>query len=139
MAASDESKNGDLLTLLSRAISALRQSAVDDLHPAGHYAQLLDRLAHITKEHSRGSSGELPDLGNTTLPDDNRHVEQPRNGAGPVYNDLPVPSISMNFPDDWDDWLAFQFDPALAPVGDMEFDQHLPYSDAFGVVPGTDP
>lgn len=112
--------NGDLLTLLSMAISALRQSAVDDLHPAGHYAEMLEHLAQKAEDRSRVAH-ERPDVGNTTLPDDVDHVEQPRSGAAPACGEyLPVENIDSNVPDNWDEWLAFQLDPTFTSVGDLD-------------------
>jgi hypothetical protein len=115
--ASNDIENDSFTRLLNDAILALRQSAVDDLHLAGYYAALLERVAHKTRNRSSRSTSPLCRARQPMETGGNN--EQGVNDliAATFARDTPVDHGTINS-DQWDDWLAFQFDPTLAVIGD---------------------
>lgn len=113
-------ETSDLVALLNRAIVALRESAIDDLHLAGYYAQLLERVAQRTIRSSKGSTEELE--GEHSNPSPMVNYEQARIGVGrPPLQDFDLSDMCMDPSDDWDDWLTFPFDANLASIGELGF------------------
>ncbi|KIW10699.1 hypothetical protein PV08_11663 [Exophiala spinifera] len=107
-----------LLSSLIGAIVALRSCSVDDLHLAKYYAQLLEHLVEISKIRcisSHESTHSRPDgFSNAT-----EHMDKDFDSHHKERLNL----FDDPFPIDWDDWLAYQFDPALANMfefGDNE-------------------
>jgi len=111
-------ETGNLLALLNRAIVALRESAVDDLHLAGYYAQLLEHVSQkIIRTPRRSSEASEGGESNPCLMTVH---EQARTVLGrPSTHDVDFSDMCMDPSGDWDDWLTFPFDANLASIGEL--------------------
>lgn len=137
VAASSEREHGNLVALLDRAIVAIRQSAVDDLHPAGYYAQLLEHLAGKAQKRSRLPSPETPIVGGGSQMKFAGNDAQSQDGSlAHQTTQYPAANMEAVLPESWDDWLAFQFDPYLTNFGDTGFDEEFLFSSGFEIFPG---
>jgi hypothetical protein len=113
------------MQLLRQVTHALRESAVDDLHLAGYYGRLIDRLIQQPKSQPEAISEQ---------PDNNENVL----ASLDAQNQDTAFATVIGRGNDWSDWLAFQFDPTLASIGEMGPDCRAfsPDNAGFGPAPG---
>ena len=99
----------DLLALFDRAIAALRESAVDDLHFAGCYGQLLEGLSsQVQAQKSRRESQSAENAnglhtGEIHITNSTSRTDDPNASSLEDYDFLNSHSY-------WDNWIAFPFD-----------------------------
>lgn len=115
-----------LLSSLERAIVALQNCSVDDLHLARYYAQLLGHLVKRTKMRS-GNGDEGNHGGTSSLLNGDAQPEHVDNEASLPHNEY-LSFFDDTIPANWDDWLGFQFDPALANVFESGDNEHVLYA-----------
>ena len=102
-------ENKDLLALFDRAIAALRESAVDDLHFAGCYSQLLEGLSRqVQAQKSRRESESAENAGNLRageirITNDPSRTDDVNASTLEEYDFLNSHSY-------WDNWISFPFD-----------------------------
>lgn len=117
------------LKLLDRTITELKRNALDDLHLASRYSQLLEahvldlRKSFVATSRPLGLGTRTPNI----FPDTDAVVEvQPGALADRIQDaavSCPLPAGSLMSSED--DWLALPFDPSIAP---FSLDSSQPFS-----------
>lgn len=106
------------LDILDRAIHAMRQTSLDDMHLASRYATLLD--THVSRLRESFVVASRP----PRLPSRNVTLDKGSSSGMDFLNNHNAGSsgiaalaedVSNLIPDD--DWLALPFDPSMAPFG----------------------